>query len=80
MKTLTITESKAQLSALVVHVLQTGKPIVIGRRGQPMVQLAPYTSPRTTRKLGQYAGRIHLAEDFDVWPEEEAEAFGLKDK
>ncbi len=78
MKTLTITESKAQLSALVERVVTTGRPVTIGRAGKPMVQLVPYGPARAARRLGAFRGKIKIPRDFDVWPDEEAEALGMK--
>lgn len=80
MKTWTITESKAQLSALVESVATTGKPVVIGRAGRPMVQLVPYhPSAKSGRRLGTFKGKIRLAADFARWEGEEARAFGVED-
>ncbi len=80
MKTLTITESKAQLSALVKQVIQTGRPVTIGRSGTPMVQLVPYkSSGPANKRIGAFTGKIQIADDFDHWDESEASALGLKD-
>lgn len=79
MKTYTITESKAQLSALVERVLKTGEPVVIGRSGQPMVQLVPFTKVPGRKRLGAFAGRIQMSDDFDQWDEPEAKSLGLAD-
>lgn len=79
MKTYTITEGKAQLSALVKEVLETGKPIVIGRAGSPMVKLVPYQPQPSKNRIGGYEGKIQIAHDFDNWDDEESVALGLKD-
>jgi len=80
MKTWTITESKAQLSALVEQVVTTGRPVVIGRGGKAMVQLVPYgTAHGKNRRLGAFRGQIKMAEDFNSWGEEESRAFGMKE-
>lgn len=76
MKTYTITESKAQLSALVEEVATTKRPVVIGRAGKPMVQLVPYQPVKMGRRIGGFEGRIEIAADFDEWGEDEARAFG----
>lgn len=80
MRTLTITESKAQLSALVERVVRTGEPITIGRAGRPMVQLVPYKPAPTGARLGAFAGRIRILPGFDQWDAEEAGALGLDDR
>ena len=77
MKTLTITESKAQLSALVEKVLRTGQPITIGRGGKPMVQLVPFVEVKSNKRLDAFQGQITMAPDYDTWGNEEAHAFGL---
>ena len=79
MKTYTITESKAQLSALVQEVLQTGQPVVIGKAGKPMVQLVPYAVMPKGKRIGAYAGKIRMRPDFDQWDAPEAKALGLED-
>ena len=73
MKTFTITEGKAQLSALVEQVSSTKKPIVIGRAGKPLVQLVPYEPGNPSGRIGCHEGKIELADDFDEWGEEESE-------
>jgi len=79
-KTFTITESKAQLSALVERVLTTGEPVTIGRAGKPMVQLVPFSLPaRKLRRIGALKGKITLAADYGQWNDEEARALGIKD-
>lgn len=80
MKTWTITESKTQLSALVEQVVATGRPVVIGRSGKPMVQLVPYLPQKgANRRVGAFKRRIRMAANFDSWDEEEALALGIKD-
>jgi prevent-host-death family protein len=79
MKALTITESKAQLSALVEKVVQTGRPVVIGRAGKPLVQLVPYSPASQGKRTGAFRGQIQMTEDYEEWTDEEAAALGLKD-
>ncbi len=80
MKTYTITESKAQLSALVQQVLETGEAVVIGKHGQPMVKLMPYQAETAPKKrLGAFMGQVSISENFDAWSDEEARALGIVD-
>lgn len=79
MKTMTITESKTQLSALVEKVASTGQTVVIGRSGKPMVQLVPYHKPHEKARIGGYEGKIKLDKHFDEWGREEALALGIMD-
>jgi prevent-host-death family protein len=78
-KTLTITESKTRLSALVEQVATTGRPVLIGRAGKPMVQIVPWQPVKAGRRLGAFRGKIKLAPDYATWPKEEARALGLDD-
>jgi len=77
-KTYTISESKAQLSALVEAVVSRGEEVVIGRAGKPMVRLVPYRAAKPGKRLGAFSGRIEIADDFDVWDGPEADAFGIE--
>ena len=77
MKTYTITESKTQLSSLVQQVISTGKPVFIGPRGRPMVQLTVFQEPKPQRVLGAFRDEIQLSDDFDEWSGPEAAAFGM---
>ncbi len=79
-KTLTITESKAQLSALVARVVSSGEPVTIGRAGKPMVQLVRYDAPKKKpRRIGAFQGKITMSADYHHWNAEEREALGLVD-
>jgi prevent-host-death family protein len=79
MKTMTFTESKTNLSALVEKVASTGQTIVIGRAGKPMVQLVPYHKPHEKPRIGGYKGKIKMDGSFDEWGEEDALALGVTD-
>jgi prevent-host-death family protein len=65
MKTLTIAESKTQLSALIEKVVSTGKPVTIGRAGKPMVQLVPYTPATGGKRIGAFIGKVIKSADYD---------------
>jgi len=56
-------EAKTELSRLVERALQ-GEEVLIARAGVPVVRLVPVVAGR--RRLGQWAGRVHLSEDFDA--------------
>lgn len=75
----TITEAKAQLSALVERVL-AGEEVVIGRAGKPVAKLvAVGDAPREPRKLGMLKGEFWMADDIDEWPDDIARALGVID-
>ncbi|MFW5740892.1 MAG: type II toxin-antitoxin system Phd/YefM family antitoxin [Myxococcota bacterium] len=57
-------EAKTELSRLVERAL-AGEDVVIARAGVPVVRLVPVVA-RGKRKLGQWAGRVEMADDFDA--------------
>jgi prevent-host-death family protein len=67
-------EAKSQLSALVEEVLAGGE-VVIARAGKPLARLVRYHERQEPRKPGRWRGKLWIAEDFDVTPEEEIAAF-----
>ncbi|WP_295394943.1 type II toxin-antitoxin system Phd/YefM family antitoxin [uncultured Thiodictyon sp.] len=76
--TLNVTEAKAKFSAVVERVSQ-GEEIIVTRMGHPVARITRYESAAASRRLGRFEGRIHLAEDFDDWPEDVARQLGVTD-
>ena len=74
----TITEAKAQLSALIERVLQ-GEEVLISRAGKPVAVLSPYNPSHRPRRPGRLKGKIHIASDFDELPLDIARAMGMTD-
>ncbi len=74
----TITEAKAQLSALIERVIR-GEEVIINRAGKPVAVLRPYRPDRRPRKPGRLRGKIRIASDFDDLPPDIAEAIGMID-
>jgi prevent-host-death family protein len=72
-----ITEAKAQLSALIERV-QRGEEVVIAKAGKPVAVLRAYEGRAQKRVPGALRGRIRIAEDFDDLPADLAEAFGAR--
>ena len=72
-KTIDVHRAKARLSEL-VRDAQSGKHVVISRRGRAVVQLVPL-QPERASKLGMDRGLIRIAPDFDTLPEEVLRAF-----
>ena len=62
MKTVSSTEAKTQLNALLAEVQRTGSPVVITTHGRPVAVLTP-VQPRA-RTFGQLPG-LRIGEDFD---------------
>jgi prevent-host-death family protein len=71
-----ISEAKAQLSALIEKVM-AGEEIIIGKAGKPVARLVKYDSNRPARQPGALKGKIKIAADFDVLPDDVARAFGM---
>ncbi len=72
----TVTEAKAQLSALLERV-QRGEEIVLCRSGKPVARLVPLGREPVDRKPGRLRGRIRIREDFEELPEEFSSAFEM---
>ena len=71
-----ISEAKAQLSALIEKVM-AGEEIIIGKAGKPVARLVKYDNNRPARQPGALKGKIKIAVDFDVLPDDVARAFGM---
>ncbi len=75
MEIINIADAKAQLSKLVEDAL-AGKEVIIGKRNKPLVRLTALISgQKTTRKGGQWRGKIAIADDFETLPEDISDAF-----
>ena len=72
----TVTEAKAQLSALLERVLR-GEEIVLCRNGKPVARLVPIRPGPVVREPGRLRGKIRIRDDFDDLPEEFGDAFGM---
>jgi prevent-host-death family protein len=71
-----ITDAKSHFSELIAEV-QQGEEIVIGKAGQPVAKLIPFSLPKIKRKPGALKGKIKISDDFDELPEDIAAAFGM---
>ena len=63
-KTVNVHEAKTHLSKLLEQV-EAGGEVVIARAGKPVARLVPVARPGK-RILGQDAGRVTIAADFDA--------------
>jgi prevent-host-death family protein len=72
----TVTEAKANLSALLEKVLQ-GEEVIISRAGKPIAVLEPYRPDGRPRTPGALRGKVRVAPDFDELPADLREAFGM---
>lgn len=75
----TITEAKAQLSALVDRAAN-GEGIIICKAGKAVAVPVPYARATGVRRPGRLRGKIRIADDFDTLPEDIADAFGAGDR
>jgi prevent-host-death family protein len=64
-----IHEAKTHLSRLLRRVA-AGEDIVIARAGKPVARLVPVAEPKRPRELGRDRGKIWIADDFDVLPDD----------
>ncbi|NCF66158.1 MAG: type II toxin-antitoxin system prevent-host-death family antitoxin [Chloroflexi bacterium] len=71
-----ISDAKASLSKLIEKVLE-GDEVIIGKAGKPVAKLVPYDLETSPRQLGvgNWHGKIWLADDFDELPEEIEQLF-----
>jgi prevent-host-death family protein len=60
-----IHEAKTQLSRLIAKV-EEGEEVIIARAGEPVAKLIRADRSTQRRKLGEYAGKIVIAADFDA--------------
>ena len=65
MKTVNVHQAKSQLSRL-LRAVATGEEIIIANRGVPVARLSPAAMEKPKRKLGDMAGQIWIADDFDA--------------
>jgi len=65
MKTVNVHQAKSQLSRL-LRAVATGEEIIIANRGVPVARLSPAAKEKPKRKLGDMAGQIWIADDFDA--------------
>jgi prevent-host-death family protein len=64
-----IHEAKTHLSKLLRRVA-AGEDIVIARAGKPVARLVPVAEQKRPRELGRDRGKIWIADDFDVLPDD----------
>lgn len=72
--TVNVYEAKTRLSALLAEV-EAGGEVVIARAGRPVARLVSAGEPTSARIPGAWRGQITVADDFDVLPDEIAQAF-----
>ena len=73
-----ISRAKAVLSSLIEQV-QKCREVILAKAGKPVAKIIPYKGPARARTPGSMAGQIWIAPDFDVLPNDIAEAFGMRE-
>ena len=73
---LTLSDAKARFSEI-VEKATNGDVFVVTRMGKPVVRITRFVAHGQPRKLGDFAGRIRMSEDFDEWPQDLQEALGM---
>ncbi|SNS19277.1 type II toxin-antitoxin system Phd/YefM family antitoxin [Rhodococcoides kyotonense] len=74
MRTITSTEAKAKLNAILAEVEKTGSPVTVTSHGRAVAVIWPAT-PRT-REFGQFPGLV-IPDDLDApLPDDELAAWG----
>lgn len=63
-------EAKTSLSKLLTEV-EAGEEVVISRNGRPIARLTPIQQRTEPRVLGDLAGQILVAPDFDEFTEQD---------
>jgi len=73
-----ISQAKAELSALIEQV-QKGHEVILAKAGKPVAKLVAYRGPAQPRTPGSMSGEVWISPDFDILPDDIAEAFGMRD-
>ena len=76
--TITLSDAKARFSEVVERVLN-GEDFVVTRMGRAAVRISRFEHHAQPRKLGDLAGQVHIAEDFDEWPADLQVALGMEE-
>lgn len=76
--TYNLSEAKAKFSE-VVNRVEDGDEIIVTRMGKPVARIVAYQAEASKQRLGLLEGRLHMADDFDEWPEDIAESLGITD-
>lgn len=67
MVTANIHYAKTHLSEL-IDIAQNGEEVILCKNGTPVALVIPYVAKTHARKLGLWAGKLKIADDFDELP------------
>lgn len=65
MKRVGISDFKARCIGLIKEAHRSGEPLVVTRRGQPLVRVEPILGTRDGRRLGALRDRMRIDDDID---------------
>ena len=68
--TVNVYEAKTRLSAL-LSLVEAGEEVIIARNGRPIARLGPLPGRSPNRVPGVWRGRVHIADDFDDFTEQD---------
>jgi antitoxin (DNA-binding transcriptional repressor) of toxin-antitoxin stability system len=71
-----IHEAKSQLSKPVNQAMNSDE-VIIAKAGRPMVGPLPIHSDSSPRHGEQWKGRVHVADEYGILPDDIAVAFGI---
>ena len=74
--TITLSDAKARFSEIVESAVN-GDEYIVTRMGRPAVRISRYEAPRRVPRLGDFAGRVRIADDFEEWPSNLWESLGI---
>ena len=76
--TITLSDAKARFSEIVAKAVN-GDEFIVTRMGRPAVRISRYEAPGRGPRLGDLAGRIRIADDFEDWPSDLRESLGMSE-
>jgi|GEM_PF-4430079 antitoxin (DNA-binding transcriptional repressor) of toxin-antitoxin stability system len=76
MKVHNITDT--DLQSVVNEVTRTGEALFVGRDGTAVAKIVPIAKPACSRRLDIFAGQMTIPDDLGDWPDDEAQALGIK--
>jgi len=69
-------EAEAHFSRILEQVA-AGAEVVISAHGEPVAKIVPLRAPANRTGRGSPRGQVHIADDFDGWPQGTAGPFGI---
>ncbi len=64
MKTIILSEFKANCIAILREAQRTAEPLIVTRRGRPLARIEPVQEPMPKRRFGTQRGRLRIKGDI----------------